>query len=167
MEHGVAGQHLPSLFNHFTRQPSTIGSVLFQTCMGRLNRLRTGIGLFLSTMHKCGMVPIAAYECGAKEQTAEHVITSCPVHHCPNGAHVPSAVDKSLVHWLTETCPAISWTALRFLKQRKRSADLNILAFFFNSVTIASKVAFGFQTLIINRNKFLPDLECTDQSGGN
>ena len=30
---------------------------------------------------------MAACECGAKEQKADHIITSCPIYHHPNGAH--------------------------------------------------------------------------------
>ena len=37
----------------------------------RLNRLRTGVDLFRSTMHKWGMAPSPACECGADEQTAD------------------------------------------------------------------------------------------------
>ena len=77
----------------------------------RLNRLRISFGLFCSTMHKWGMAPTTVCESGAKEQTAEHVMLSCPIYHHPNGARVLSAVDKNLVPWLTDTCPAILWTA--------------------------------------------------------
>ena len=73
----------------------------------RLNRLRTGVGLFRSTMHRWGMAPTAACECGAEEQTADHVITSCPIYSHPNGARGLAAVDESLLTWLSDTCPAI------------------------------------------------------------
>ena len=71
------------------------------------NRPRTGVGLFLSEKHKWGMASTAAYECNAKEQTAEHVITSCSIYHHPNGSRVLSDIEKSLVTWLTKTCPTI------------------------------------------------------------
>ena len=73
----------------------------------RLNRLQTGVKLFRSTMRKWGTAPTAAGESAAREQTPEHVIASCPIYHDPNGARVLSAVDKSLVSWLKDTCPAI------------------------------------------------------------
>ena len=38
----------------------------------RLNRLRTGVGRFQSSMHKCGLAPTSNCECGAVEQTADH-----------------------------------------------------------------------------------------------
>ena len=57
--------------------------------------------------HKWGMAATSACKCGAKEQTAEQVITCCPIYHHPNGARALSDVHKSLVTWLKETCKAI------------------------------------------------------------
>ena len=37
----------------------------------------------------------ASCECHAKQQTAEHVLTSCPVYHHPNEACGRSDVNKS------------------------------------------------------------------------
>ena len=73
----------------------------------KLNRLRTGVGLFHSETHKRGMASTVAWKCGAKEQAAEHIITSCPIYHHPNGALALSDVGKNLVTWLMETFPAI------------------------------------------------------------
>ena len=72
-----------------------------------LNRLRTGVGLFRLETYKCGMASTAACECSAKEQTAEYVITSLPIYHHPDKARAFSDVNKNLVTWLMETCPAI------------------------------------------------------------
>ena len=72
----------------------------------RLNRLRTGVGLFRSTMHKWGMAPSPACECGADEQTADHLIISCPIYHHPNGAGGLASDDMKLKDWLLNTCPA-------------------------------------------------------------
>jgi len=33
------------------------------------------------------MTPSAACECGAKEQTADHVVLHCPIHRSPRGMH--------------------------------------------------------------------------------
>ena len=73
----------------------------------RLNRLRTGVGLFRSTMHKWGMAPTAACECGAEEQTADHVIATCPTYSYPDGVQNLARVDENLLAWLSEICPAI------------------------------------------------------------
>ena len=73
----------------------------------RLNRLRNGVGLFRSTMYKWGMVPSPACECGANEQTADHLIISCPTHRHPNGAGGLASDDMTLKDWLLNTCPAV------------------------------------------------------------
>ena len=46
----------------------------------KLNRLRTGVGRFHSSMHKWGLAPSPNCECGAFEQTADHVLIACPIH---------------------------------------------------------------------------------------
>jgi len=46
----------------------------------RLNRLRTGVGRFRSCLYKLGMAFSAACECGAEEQTVDHVVLQCPIH---------------------------------------------------------------------------------------
>ena len=68
---------LHSYFAHVGSLPP--GMHLPRLAWVRLNRLRTGIGLFRSTMHKWGMAPSPASECGANKQTADHLITSCPI----------------------------------------------------------------------------------------
>ena len=73
----------------------------------KLNRLQTDIGLFRSETDKWDMVSTAVCQCGAKEQRAEHVITSCPIYHHPNGARALLNVNKNMVIWLMETYPGI------------------------------------------------------------
>jgi len=53
----------------------------------RLNRLRTGVERFRSYLHKWGMSPSAACECGTDVQTVEHVVIHCPIHRPPYGVH--------------------------------------------------------------------------------
>ena len=62
----------------------------------RLNRLRTGVGLFRSTMHKWDMTPSPACECGADEQTADDLILSCLIYRHPNGAGSLASDDMTL-----------------------------------------------------------------------
>ena len=52
----------------------------------KLNRLRTGVGRFHSSMNKWGLAPSLNCECGASEQTADHVLTACSIHRAPHGA---------------------------------------------------------------------------------
>ena len=73
----------------------------------KLNRLRTGVGLFRSTKHKWGMTLSAACECGAVEQAADHVITFCPTYRHPCGNRGMTTMDENLVSWLTNTCSGL------------------------------------------------------------
>jgi len=66
------GTHLPGM---------TLPSVWI-----RLNRLRIVVGRFRSFLHKSGMASSAACECGAEEQTVDHVL-QCPIHRPPHGMH--------------------------------------------------------------------------------
>ena len=72
-----------------------------------LKRLRTGVGLFRSSMHKWGMASTASCECGAEEQNADHIITSSPIYRHPNGIGGLLTVKESMAKWLCDTCPAI------------------------------------------------------------
>ena len=49
-----------------------------------LNRLRTGVGRYKASMKKWGLADSAACECGEPEQTADHIINSCPLHRPPS-----------------------------------------------------------------------------------
>ena len=51
-----------------------------------LNRLRTGVGCFKSAMKKWGLVDSAACQCGEPEQSAEHIINTCPLYRPPSEA---------------------------------------------------------------------------------
>ena len=84
-----------------------IGVDLPRLAWVRLNRLRTGVGRFHSSMHRWGLAPSAACECGAEEQTADHIILECPTYQAPNGMHGLLSVDDDTVTWLLEVCPDI------------------------------------------------------------
>ena len=73
----------------------------------RLNRLRTGVGRFRSNMFQWGLAPNATCECGAEEQTADHVILRCPIYRAPNGLRGLADLDDCSVTWLTSVCPDI------------------------------------------------------------
>ena len=67
----------------------------------RLNRLRAGVGCFQSFMHKWGLAPTSNCECGAAEQTAEHIILTCPVHRAPTGIRGLTVLDVDTRCWLS------------------------------------------------------------------
>jgi len=77
-----------------------LGMTLPRPSWVRLNRLLTGIELFRSTMHKWGNVASANCSCGAEEQTTDHILASCPLHHPPNGTLGLVAFDDDTVDWL-------------------------------------------------------------------
>ena len=63
-----------------------VGMGLPRAAWVKLNRLRTGVGRFHLCMHKWGLALSPNFECGASEQTADHVLTACPIHRAPHGA---------------------------------------------------------------------------------
>ena len=61
-------------------RPKPLGMGLPRTSWVKLNRLRTGVGRFHSSMYKWGAAPSPNCECGASKQTADHIISTCPLH---------------------------------------------------------------------------------------
>ena len=70
-------------------------------------RLRTGVGRLRSCLHKWGIAPSAACECGEVEQTVDHVVLHCPIHWSPCGAHGQTFLDDETIEWQLNTCPEI------------------------------------------------------------
>jgi len=73
----------------------------------RLNRPRTGVRRFHSCLYKWGMASSAACECGAEEQTVDHVVLQCPIHPSPRGLHGLTVLNDETIEWLLNTCPKI------------------------------------------------------------
>ena len=69
----------------FVANVSLVSSAMpfFRPTRVRLNRLRTGVGLFRSRMRKWGMAPSTACQSCTKEHTAVHDIITCQPHHSP------------------------------------------------------------------------------------
>ena len=61
-----------------------VGMGLPRAAWVKLNRLRTGVGRFHSSMHKWGIAHSPNCECGSSEQTADHILTACPIHRAPH-----------------------------------------------------------------------------------
>jgi len=83
------------------------GMALPRTLWVRLNRLRIGVGRFRSCFHKWDMASSAACECGAEEQTVDHVVFQCPIHRPPHGLHSLTVQDDETIEWLLNTSPEI------------------------------------------------------------
>ena len=77
-----------------------VGMGLPRAAWVKLNCLRTGTGRFHSSMHKWDLVPSPNCEYGASEQTADHVITACPIHRAPHGARGLTVLDDKTRCWL-------------------------------------------------------------------
>ena len=84
-----------------------VGMGLPRAAWVKLNRLRTGVGRFHSSMHEWGLAPSPNCECGASEQTADHVLTACPIHRAPHRARGLTILDEETRCWLNNTTASI------------------------------------------------------------
>ena len=85
----------------------TPGMTLPRRAFVWLNRLRNSVGRFRSCLYKWGMASSAACECGAEEQTVDHVVLECPIHRPPHGLHGLTVLDDETTEWLLDTCHEI------------------------------------------------------------
>ena len=84
-----------------------VGMGLPRAAWVKLNRLRTGVGRFHSSMRKWGLAPSPNCECGASEQIADHVLTACPIHRTPHGALSLMVLYNETRCWLNDTTASI------------------------------------------------------------
>ena len=68
-----------------------------------LNRLRTGVGRFSSSMLKWGLKDSSVCECGAPEQTVDHILDVCPQHRPPSDRDGIVSLDEDTRAWLAST----------------------------------------------------------------
>jgi len=87
MEYGVIGQLYETSYFHPRHRHPPSRNDLPRTAWVRFNRLHTGVGRFLSCLYKWGMASSAACECGAEEQTVDHVVLQYPINRPPHGLH--------------------------------------------------------------------------------
>ena len=84
-----------------------VGMGLPRVAWVKLNRWRTGVGRFHLSMHKWGLAPSPNCECGASDQTADHVLTVCPIHRAPHRARGLTVLDDETRCWLNNTTASI------------------------------------------------------------
>ena len=72
-----------------------VGMGLPRAAWVKLDHLQTGVGQFHLSMHKWGLAPSLNCECGVSEQTADHVLTACPIYQVPHGV-------RGLMVWMTK-----------------------------------------------------------------
>ena len=87
--------------------PGLLGWALPRAAWVKLNRLWTGVEQFHSSMHKWGLAPSPNCECDASEQTADHVLTACPIHRASHGARGLTVLDDETRSWLNNTTASI------------------------------------------------------------
>ena len=94
----------PSLIHRYIWDPGdgAEGEDLPRRQWTLLNRLRSGVGCFKSAMKKWGLADSAACECGEHEQTAEHIINTCPLFRPPSVAGL-FLVGPETRAWLHDT----------------------------------------------------------------
>ena len=80
---------------------------LLRAAWVKLNCLQTGVGQFHSSMHKWGLAVSPNCECGASEQTADYVLTACPIHQAPHGAQGLTVLDDETRCWLNDITASI------------------------------------------------------------
>ena len=78
-----------------------------RTARIRLNGLRTVVRRFRSCLYRWSMSSSAACECGANEQTVDHIVIQCPIHWHPHGLHGLTVLDDETIEWLLNICPEI------------------------------------------------------------
>ena len=72
-----------------------------------LSSTSSGVGRFHSSMHKWGLAFSPNCECGASEQTADHVLTTCPIHRAPHVARGLTFLDDETRCWLNNITASI------------------------------------------------------------
>ena len=71
-----------------------------KTSWVKLNRLRTDVGRFYSkngVHEKWGLAPSPNCECGANDETADHIVSTCPIHQAPRGVAGLTILDAGLI----------------------------------------------------------------------
>ena len=91
-----------------------VGMGLPRKAWVKLNRLQTGVEQFHSSMHKWGsryFTDLSVWRCYnmgfVSEQTADHVLTACPIHRAPHGARGLTVLDDETRCWLNNTTASI------------------------------------------------------------
>ena len=65
--------------------------------------------VFGDSIHPCtnGVAPSPNCECGASEQTADHVLTACHIHWAPHGTQGLTVLDDKTRWWLNSITASI------------------------------------------------------------
>ena len=67
------------------------------------NRIRTGVGRFGEAMKRWGLKSTSECECGAPNQSVQHIMDDCTMHRPPNGERGLTDLDEDTRTWLAST----------------------------------------------------------------
>ena len=67
------------------------------------NRIRTGVGRFGEAMKRWGLKSTSECECGAPNQSVQHIMDDCTMHRPPNGDRGLTDLDEDTRIWLAST----------------------------------------------------------------
>ena len=91
-----------SPLKRFIQDPTATipGCNLPRSAWSKLNRLRSGVGRFNANLYRWGLAESPACDCGSEEQSADHVITDCPLYGSPSGIPGLTEMDEATTEWL-------------------------------------------------------------------
>jgi len=151
MECEVVGQHYETpYFQPQHRHPPSCNGLTKNSMGSTWPPPHRGVGRFCSCLHKCGMTPSAACECGAEEQTVDHVVLRCTIHRPPYGTHGLTFLDDE-TRGVTRGARGhnspgaesvwgrrITAGGAKWLREAPKSPN-NIVGIFFNTVHLLPK----------------------------
>ena len=105
MEYLTSTSELRAFIPRTTTRPLVMG--LPRPSWVRLNHLRTGVWSFQSSMPKWGIAATPNCECSAAEQTADHIILTCPTHQAPTGINGLTFLNGNTRCWLNAITASI------------------------------------------------------------
>jgi len=50
---------------------------------------------------------LSGFECGAEEQTVNHIVLQCPIHQPPHELHGLTVLEDETTEWPLNSCPEI------------------------------------------------------------
>ena len=84
-----------------------VGMGLPRATWVKLDRLRTGVGRFYSSMQRWSLALSPNREFGASKQTADQVLTACPIHRASHGVRGLTVLDDETRCWLNNITASI------------------------------------------------------------
>ena len=107
MEFGILGEYFKGPCFHSQDQFKAIWNESAQNILGKAQSPANWCRTFLLVHVQMGSRSITNCECGTTEQTADHVISLCLIHHVPRGTRGLQVLDDATQCWLNATTASI------------------------------------------------------------